>query len=111
MHLRLLISVCVFFVSFVRVRSMVFSVCVLVYINIYKCMYVWCVCVCVASGGAQGSAEERWRAWRGVINKCTLMSEAAAMRGPCCYLLHCLCTAANPRPANGITACDEWALG
>lgn len=48
------------------------------------------------------------------FNKCMLMSEAAAMRGkqgPCCYLLLCLCTAPNPRPANGITARDEWALG
>lgn len=50
----------------------------------------------------------------GVFNKCMLMLEAAAMRGmqgPCCYLLRCLCTAANPGPANGIIACDEWALG
>ena len=89
------------FVSFVCVCSMFF---VFLYILIY-------MCVCVASGRARGSMEERWRAWRGVINKCMLMSEAAAMRGPCCYLLHCLCTAANPRPANGITAGDEWALG
>lgn len=43
----------------------------------------------------------------GVFNKCMLMSEAATMRGLCCYLLLCLCTAANPRPANGITARDE----
>lgn len=46
----------------------------------------------------------------GVFNKCMLMLEAATMRemqGPCCYLLLCLCTAANPGPANGITACDE----
>lgn len=46
----------------------------------------------------------------GVFNKCMPMLEAAAMRrmqGPCCYLLLCLCTAANPGPANGITVCDE----
>lgn len=46
----------------------------------------------------------------GVFNKCMLMLEAATMRGmqgPCCYLLLCLCTAADPGPANGITARDE----
>lgn len=61
--------------------------------------------------------EELGVSWRsaavqggGVFNKCMLMLEAATMRGMrglCCYLLLCLCTAANPGPANGITARDE----
>lgn len=42
---------------------------------------------------------------------CRRLHRCEGMRGLCCYLLLCLCTAANPRPANGITVRDEWALG
>lgn len=42
---------------------------------------------------------------------CRRLQRCEGMWELCCYLLLCLCTAANPWPANGITARDEWALG
>lgn len=89
----------------------VFYVCICVLSSVCFFNSMVCVSVCVRcreelrvsqrSAAVQGG---------GVFNKCMLMLEAATMRGmqgPCCYLLLCLCTAANPRPANGITARDE----
>lgn len=64
-----------------------------------------------SSGCHRGAAPRE--AGASLINACWCrrLQRGEGMRGLCCYLLLCLCTTANRRPANGITASDEWALG
>lgn len=113
-------------VNVYKVQSCAAGLCSQCLLFLWLCFLFFCTfcyvynCVFEKEGLCVCSREKLRVSWRcaavqggGVFNKCMLMLEAATMRrmqGPCCYLLLCLCTAANPGLANGITACDEWAL-